>query len=160
APPWVNAAQPVAPRLRWCSREAFILHHRPRIVERPAEARHHLVDLGLADDQRRAEGDDVAGHVAQYRPVMLGAAHEIRGDARLRVEALLARLVADDLDRADPSNAPRVADERMISVAADRRLHSRPDAANVTDDVTLLVDLQRLEGDRGRHRMRGVGVAM
>src|SRR6266852_2627261 len=73
-------------------------HHRPRIVERTAEARHHLIDLGLADDQRGAEGDDIAGHVAQYRPVVLCAAHEMRGDTGFGIEALPGRLVADPLD--------------------------------------------------------------
>src|SRR5439155_11726314 len=86
-----------------CSYQPLFLHHSPRIVERPAEASHHLVELGLADDQGRTEGDHVAGHVAQYRPVMLGAAHEVGGDAGLRVEALLGRLVADELHRADQS---------------------------------------------------------
>src|SRR5260370_22146535 len=85
---------------RYCSREALFPHHRPRIVECPAEAGHHLVDFGLADDQRRAEGDDVARHVAQYGPMMLGAAHQIGGNAGLRVEALPGRLVADKLDPA------------------------------------------------------------
>src|SRR6266550_1165181 len=93
--------------------EPLFLHHRPGIVERPAEARHHLVDLGLADDQRRAEGDDIARHVAQYCPVMLGAAHEMRGDAGFRVEALLGRLVADELDGSDEPDAARIADEWM-----------------------------------------------
>ena len=38
--------------------------------------------------ERRAERDDVARHVAQDRAVMLRAAHEVRGDARLGIEAL------------------------------------------------------------------------
>src|SRR5438094_8951692 len=123
--------------------ELLFLHHRPCVVERPAEASHHLVDLGLADDQWRAEGDDVARHVAQYRPVMLGAAHEMRGDAGFGVEALLGRLVADELDRADQPDAPRLADERMIGMAADRRLHAGPDAPPSRDDNALDVALER-----------------
>src|SRR2546426_2530441 len=102
--------------------ELLFLHHCPCVVERPAEASHHLVDLGLADDQWRAEGDDVARHVAQYRPVMLRAAHEMRGDAGFGIEALLGRLVADELDRADEPDCAGVADQRMFRVAADPRL--------------------------------------
>ena len=67
--------------------------------------RHHLVDLGLADDQRRAERDDVARHVAQDRAVVLRAADQEGGDTRLRVEALLRRLVADELDGADEADS-------------------------------------------------------
>src|SRR5258708_35257646 len=119
----------------------LFLHHRPRIVERPAEAGHHLVDFGLADDQRRAEGDNVAGHVAQYRPVMLGAAYEIRGNTGLRVEALPGRLVADQLDRADKPDAARLADERMVGIAAEAGRPSRPTPPHPTDDVALLVRL-------------------
>src|SRR3989442_13589927 len=104
--------------------ELLFHHHFPCVVERPAEASHHLVDLGLADDQWRAEGDDVARHVAQYRPVMLRAAHEMRGDAGFGIEALLGRLVADELDRADQPDAPRPADHRMVGQAADPRLPS------------------------------------
>src|SRR5215471_16009991 len=83
------------------SYEAPFLHHRPRVVERFREASHQLVDLGFADDERRAERDDVARHVAQYRAVVLGATHEERADARLRVERLLRRFVANELDSAD-----------------------------------------------------------
>src|SRR5438876_8213849 len=91
---------------------------------------------------------------------MLRAAHEMRGDAGSGIEALLGRLVADELDRADEPDAPRLAYQRMIGIAADPRLHSRPDAPHLTDDVALLVDLQRLERDGGRHRMRRVRVAV
>src|ERR1700694_2840138 len=90
--------------------QALFPHHRPGIVERPAKTSHHLVDLGLADDQRRAEGDDIARHVAQYRPMVLGAAHEMRGDTGFRVEALLGRPVADELDCADKPDAARLAE--------------------------------------------------
>src|SRR5258707_5733762 len=99
--PWLNVPRLVAPGRRRCSRETLFLHHRPGIVERVAEAADHLVDLVVDDDQRRAEGDDVAGHVAQYRSMVLRAAHEIRGDAGFGIEALLGRLVADKLYGAD-----------------------------------------------------------
>ena len=92
--------------------------------------------------------------------MVLRAADQERGNARLRIEALLRRLVADDLDRADEADAARVADQRMIGVAADAGLHSRADAAHLRDDVALLVDLQRLERDRRGHRMRRVRVAV
>src|SRR6266498_223770 len=105
----------MAPR----SRETLFLHHRPRVVERLAKAGHHLVDLGLVDDQWWAEGDVITRHVAQYRPVMLCAAHEVRGHAGFRVEALLGRLVTDELDSADQPDAARLTDQRMVGIAAD-----------------------------------------
>src|SRR6516164_5398132 len=83
------------------SHEAPFLHHRPRVVERFRKTAHQLVDLGFADDERRAERDDVARHVAQNRAVVLRASHEERADTRLRVEALPGRLVANKLDGAD-----------------------------------------------------------
>src|SRR3984893_19583205 len=95
------------------SRQDLFLHHRRSVGQRLGERAHHLVDLGLADYQRRAESDDVAWHVAQDDPVMLRAANQIRGHASLRVEALLGRLVADELHRADQADAARLADPRM-----------------------------------------------
>src|SRR5207249_7007676 len=99
--PWLDALPFVAPGRRRGSRETLFLHHRPGIVERFAEAAHHLIDFGVADDQRRAEGNDVAGHVAQYRTVVLRAANEMRRDAAFGIEALLGCLVADKLHGAD-----------------------------------------------------------
>src|SRR6478736_7211424 len=141
-------------------REALLPNHRRRIVERLREPGEHLVDLAFADDQRRTERDDVARHVAQYHAVMLRAPDQERGNARLRIEALLRRLVADDLDRADQAHAPRVTDQRMIVAATDTGLHSRRDAAHVREDVALLVDLQRLERNRRGHRVRRIRVTM
>src|SRR5438046_9725315 len=79
----------MAPRRRPCSRETSFLHHRRCIVERTAEAAHHLVDFGLGDDQRRAEGHIIARHVAQYRPADLRRVDEIRRDTGFRSETLL-----------------------------------------------------------------------
>src|SRR4030095_1751003 len=121
----------VARDSRCCSRETLFLHHRPGVVKRFTEAAHHLVDLGLADDQWWSEGNDVAGHVAQYRTVMLCAAHEIRGDAGFGVEALLGRLVADKFHRTDQPHAAYLADEWMIGVAANSCLHPRADAPHL-----------------------------
>src|SRR3982074_1171922 len=100
-----------APLMRADSPESLFLDHRPCIVERLAEAAHQFVDFTLADDQRRAEGDDIAGHVAQYRPMVLRAAHEISGDAGFGVEAMLGRLIADKLHGADQPDAARLADQ-------------------------------------------------
>src|SRR3982074_2946359 len=108
-----------APLMRSASPESLFLDHRPCIVERPAEAAHQFVDFTLADDQRRTEGNDIAWHVTQYRPVVLRAAHEIRRDAGFGVEALLGRLIADELHGADQPDAARLADQRMVGVAAD-----------------------------------------
>src|ERR1700676_106564 len=129
------------------SRQALFLYHHPGIVERLGEAIHHLVDLGRADYQWRAEGDDVAGHIAEDDPVMLRAAHQIRGHTSLGVEALLGRFVANKLHRADQTEAARLANRRMPAVAADSRLQVRSHAAHRGDDVALLVNLERLECD-------------
>src|SRR5438105_5646752 len=142
---WANAA---------ASRQALFFHHNPGIVERFGEGAHHLVDLSFADYQRRAKGDDVAGHVAQDYAVMLRTADEIRGDTSLRVEALLARPVADEFHRADQADAARFSNQRMPAVASDCRLQARSDAPHGGDDVALLVDLERLERDCRRDRMR------
>src|ERR1700694_191916 len=142
---WANAA---------VSRQAFFLDHRPGVVERLGEAAHHLVDLSLADYQGWAEGNDVAGHVAQDYTVMLRAANQIRGHTSLRVEALLGRLVADELQRADQADAARFANQRMLAVTADCRLQARSDASHRSDDVALLVDLERFERDCRGDRMR------
>jgi hypothetical protein len=55
------------------------------------------------------------------------AADEVRRHACLRIEARL-RFVADHLDGADQPDAADVADQRVIRVAADARLHPRTDA--------------------------------
>src|SRR6266576_1744321 len=101
------------------SRQPLFFHHRRSIGQRLGEATHHLVDLSLADYQGRAEGDDVAGHVAQDDPVMLRTAHQIRGHASLRVEALLGSLVADELHCADQADAARLTNQRMSAVTSD-----------------------------------------
>src|ERR1700682_638692 len=136
------------------SRQALFLYHPPGVVERLGEGAHHLVDLSLADYQRRAEGDDVAGHVAQDDPVLLRAAHQIRGHSSLGVEALLGRFVANELQRTDQADAARFANQRMPAVTSDCVLQARTDASHRSDDVALLVDLERLECDRCRDRMR------
>src|SRR5512142_2217995 len=83
------------------SGEPLFPHHRERVVESPREALEHRVDLGCGDDERRAERDDVAWHAAQDHAVVLRPAYEVRRDPGLRVEALLRRLVPDDLGSAD-----------------------------------------------------------
>ncbi|HWD36430.1 MAG TPA: aminotransferase, partial [Casimicrobiaceae bacterium] len=49
------------------------------------------------------------------------------------------RLVAHDLDRADEADAAHVTHQRMIGMALHPGLHARSDAANLRDDVALLV---------------------
>src|SRR5437764_9901932 len=99
------------------SDEPLLSHHRRRVVERLAEACEDLVDLAFADDQRRAERDDVAGHVAQNHAMVLRASDEVGANGSLRVEALLARLVAYELDRTDQADAARVPYQRVVGIA-------------------------------------------
>ncbi len=47
----------------------------------------------------------------------------------------------------------------MLAQALQTRLEARRHFAHVADDVALLVDLQRLQRDRRRHRVAAVGVA-
>ena len=76
-----------------------------------------------------------------------------------QVEALLRLLVLDDLDRADETHSGRIADDRMIAECGEPLLRVPADLAHVGADVHLVVDLQRLQRDRGRDRMTGVGEA-
>src|SRR5260370_16967716 len=69
-------------------RHLALLDERQRIVEGLAEAGEKLVDLALADDQRRAHADIVA-HGAGDETVLLRALGEIGADAGLRLAGLL-----------------------------------------------------------------------
>src|SRR6185295_2614873 len=91
---------------------------------------------------------------------VLGATDQVRGHAGLRRETLAARLVTHQLDGADQTDAARVADQRMRGVAPDRRLQPGTDAPHRAYDVALGIDLQRLQRDGGRNRMRRIGITM
>ena len=58
--------------------------------------------------------------------------------------------VLDDLDRADEPHAGRVTDDRVLAEGREPLLRVRADPAHVGADVHLVVDIQRLQRDRGR----------
>ena len=61
---------------------------------------------------------------------------------------------------ADQADAAHLAHQRMVGEPPHASQEPRRDRAHVPDDVALLVDLQRLERDRGTDRMAGIGEAM
>ena len=61
----------------------------------------------------------------------------------------------------DQADAAHLAHQRMVGEApAQLLLHVRADCADMLADVHLVVDLQRLDRDRRRHRMAGIGEAV
>ena len=86
-----------------------------RVLKGFAEAVKKLVDLGLADDQRRAASDDVAGQRPHDEAVFLGTtSHERRcflGDFK----GLLCRLVLDDLQAPDQTHAAVVSHQWVVA---------------------------------------------
>src|SRR4029453_10340644 len=83
-------------------------------VERLTQAAEQVGELGLVDDQRRADRDAVA-HVANEQPARHGVVVDAVAGADLdEVEGRLGLLVGDDLQRAHHADAHRLADQRMI----------------------------------------------
>ena len=98
-------------------------------------------------------GDRVAGKRAYDEAVRHGVAHRRRSGLLRRIEKLPGSLVADQLDGADQPDAAGLPDQRVAAEGVQALLEARGDAADVSDDVALLVDLERLDGDRGGHRV-------
>src|SRR5476651_804168 len=68
-------------------------------VERLVQAAEEIVELGLVDDQRRADRDAIA-HVAHEQAERLGVGRDLEAGAdRRKVERGLGLLVGHDLDR-------------------------------------------------------------
>ena len=120
-----------------------------------------LVDLGRLDDQRRADRDHVARDEAHDQAFGLGVAHHRARRRRASDRtAVLASLVGGKLDRADQAHAARLADQRMIAERHQALLELRRACRRGLEDLVALVDLQRLQRDRGRDRMARIGEAV
>ena len=76
------------------------------------------------------------------------------------IEGLLAGLVGDHLNGADQAAIAHLAGQRVVVEPAHTRLELPRDFLHMTQEVTLLIDFQRLQGDRRAHRMAGVRVTM
>ena len=57
-------------------------------------------------------------------------------------------------------DAARLADQGMGAKTAQPLLEVRSDGAHMVENGALLIDLQRLQRDRGGHRMAGIGEAV
>src|SRR5208337_4359193 len=68
--------------------------------QRAGEAVEHFVELRLGDDERRAEGDEVADR-ADDEPFLLAELGEPRPVCARRLEGRLRALVGHELERAD-----------------------------------------------------------
>src|SRR5690606_21975699 len=139
--------------------DATAVHPLRGLFQRLAEALEKLVDLVLADDQRRAEGDGIT-QVAYDQAIGLAALEEVEADAAHRLEAGLGLLVGYQLHGRDQADPAHLADEGMIREAAQALLEARRDGGRVLYQLALLDDLQVLETHRRCHRMGAGGEAM
>jgi len=97
-------------------------------LQRVAETAPNFVDLGLAYDERRAEGDDVAAERPDDEAVLLRRIGDQGGRAALRIERGFRRFVAHDLQRAQEPDAARFADEAVRGEALQPFLEMLRDA--------------------------------
>src|SRR3569833_415484 len=137
----------------------------PGLGQHAAEDLLHLVELGLADDQRRGELDDRVAAV-------VGAAVEARLEQRRRqeaaqqplgllgVEGLLGRLVLDQLDPVEEPVAADVADDRQVQQLLQRRPERALRLAHVAAQVLGLHQVQVGQRDGGADRVAAEGVAV
>src|SRR6185312_10946920 len=130
-----------------------------RLVDGLAIAREQVADLRLVDDERRTDRQRVAERSGN-QSMLLRARDGIGTDRELGVEGLLSLLVLDQLDAANQADATNLANQRMLGKLAQAALKRRRDAADLGQNVALLVDLQGLDCDRRAHGMTAVGVAM
>src|SRR5258708_25614577 len=131
-----------------------------RRVERLAQAAEQVGQLGLVDDQRWADRDPIA-HVADEQAARHGLVVDlVAGADRGEVERFLGLLVLHNLERTEHADAHRFADQRMVGKRLEVLLEDRAQPLGVAVQADLVIDLLRLERDRRRHRMAGVGKAV
>ena len=83
-------------------------------------------------------------------------AHEVR----FRREQFARFLVPDQLQRTDQPDSAKLTDQWMILELLELRQKRSLDPFDMTDDVHLVVDLERFECHRCGHGVTGVGVAV
>src|SRR5262249_50918832 len=94
----------------------------------------HLVDVGLLDDERRREGDDVAGD-ADEQAVLIGLQEGVEGaPADLAGERL-------ELDPADETEVAQVDDALHALQGVDGILPILGEAVGALEQALLLIDL-------------------
>src|SRR3984957_3309458 len=125
-------------------------------LQRPSEPIEQIVDLSRRDDQRRAEGDEVADR-ADDQAFLVTEFGDLSPERAGRVERGLGSLVRHKLQRADQTDAARFADEGMVSEAPDARLKLRRQPRGGADEVALLDDIEILQRDRRSHGMAAGG---
>ena len=74
--------------------------------------------------------------------------------------ARFVALSATSLDRADQAESARLADQRMVGERLQARWKCGAIAPHMREDVVALIDFERLERDRRRDRMAGIGEAV
>ena len=86
------------------------------VLKRSLEAREQLVDLRLADDQGRAQGDGIED-VANDQAVVVAELEETEPDRALLLKLRLALLVSDELDGSNQTDAADLAHQRVVREA-------------------------------------------
>ena len=114
---------------------------------------HQLVDLLLADDERRRERDDVAGRADQH--VLLEALQE-------HLERARAGLACDrlELDARDHAEVAHVRDVRQLAQRVHRVLEVGRELARALEELLFLERVEARERRGARERMARVGVAV
>ena len=124
-----------------------------------------LVELGLADDQRRRELDHRVAAVVGPA-VQAGVEQRLGEEAAQQplglvvVEGLLGGLVLDELDPVEVAVAAHVADDRQVEQLLQRRAEGALVAPHVRVEALALEDVEVGQRHGGRHRVAAEGVAV
>ena len=118
------------------------------------------MDLGLADDERRAEGQAVTGQGTSDHAVAFQYLDQPQADLHHGVVIGAGILVGDKFEGADQADAADFSDELMAGeTTAQFRLQHGANGLHVLTDLDLVVDLQRLDDNGGGDGVAGISEA-
>ena len=131
-----------------------------QLVERLHRFGHELVDLCPGDDQGR-RGDQGVPHRPHDETVLHGKVTGPGPDRATLREERPRGLTGDQFEGAKETEATRFPDQRVgAEFAPTGRPIRRELITDAIDDPLTLEDIKVREGDRARHRMPGIGVAV
>src|SRR5215813_11338515 len=119
-----------------------------RRVERAPDARHHVIDLGFRDDERRSEREPIADDAQHQAVLAANAVGHLAGVARRR-EGGPRAFVLDQLNAGDHADTLHLTNQRMVGEALQAFQHAPAKSARSRVDVQLFVDLEDFQGDGG-----------